>query len=178
MWSLWWFCLDSQTVGSNLSIFLRTLAFGKVEGVIFIVLCLYCCLTMSSSLHLRSSSRDILFSCFLKYFRLAAWRLNHVYAKDLTWGNRASMKGWNSSWNIKSFINQCYISKAYSSVHIVFVKKRLRQTYILGVCNTPHIWEKSMCPFECLLLLLRGCLFMLFLLQIWDACVLCTQMWN
>ena len=54
-------------------------------------------LTMSSSLHLRSSSRDILFSCFLKYFLLAACRLNHVYAKDFTCGSRASMNGWNSS---------------------------------------------------------------------------------
>ena len=35
-------------------------------------------LTISSSLHLFSSSRLILFSCFLKYFLLAACRLNQV----------------------------------------------------------------------------------------------------
>ena len=34
--------------------------------------------TMSSSLHRRSSSNDILFSCFLKYFLLAACKLNQV----------------------------------------------------------------------------------------------------
>ena len=55
-------------------------------------------LTISSSLHLLSSSSDILFSCFLKYFLFAACRLNHVYANDLTCGNSASMNGWNSSW--------------------------------------------------------------------------------
>lgn len=54
-------------------------------------------LTCRSSLHLISSSSDMRFSCFLKYLRFAAWRLNHVYEKDLTCGRRASMNGWNSS---------------------------------------------------------------------------------
>lgn len=35
-------------------------------------------LTINSSLHRLSSSSDIRFSCFLKYLRLAACRLNHV----------------------------------------------------------------------------------------------------
>ena len=35
--------------------------------------------TMSSSLHRFSSSRLILFSCFLKYFRLAAWTLSYIF---------------------------------------------------------------------------------------------------
>lgn len=54
-------------------------------------------LTISSSLQRRSSSNDMRFSCFLKYFRLAAWRLNHVYENDFTCGNSASINGWNSS---------------------------------------------------------------------------------
>jgi len=54
-------------------------------------------LTISSSLHRLSSSSDIRFSCFLKYLRLAACRLNHVYENALTLGNNASMNGWNSS---------------------------------------------------------------------------------
>jgi hypothetical protein len=40
----------------------------------------------------------------LKYLRFAAWRLNHVYEKDLTYGSRASMKGWNSSCNWNKII--------------------------------------------------------------------------
>ena len=73
----------------------------KMQIPLKLVLSTFCvpALTMSSSLHLRSSSRDILFSCFLKYFLLAACRLNHVYANDFTCGSRASMNGWNSSWN-------------------------------------------------------------------------------
>jgi len=54
-------------------------------------------LTISSSLHRLSSSSDIRFSCFLKYLRLAACRLNHVYENALTLGSNASMNGWNSS---------------------------------------------------------------------------------
>ncbi len=50
--------------------------FGKFEkhecsGCTMVLFTVY--LTMSSSLHLLSSSSDILFSCFLKYFLLAAW---------------------------------------------------------------------------------------------------------
>ena len=47
--------------------------FGKHEcsGCTMVLFTVY--LTMSSSLHLLSSSSDILFSCFLKYFLLAAW---------------------------------------------------------------------------------------------------------
>lgn len=60
-----------------------------IEGVLL--------LTISSSLHRLSSSSDIRFSCFLKYLRLDACRLNHVYENAFTLGNNASMNGWNSS---------------------------------------------------------------------------------
>ena len=81
-------------------------------------------LTISSSLHLRSSSSDILFSCFLKYFRLAACKLNHVYANDLTCGNSASINGWNSSWKTKKI--------KFKSLYLIFEKFLRQRTHIFA----------------------------------------------
>ena len=85
--------------------------------------------TSRSSFTLLSSSIVIRFSCFLKYFLLAAWRLNHVYAKDLTWGKEASMKGWNSSWNNNHVNNQLSIPKKTSKY--------------LAYLSWPSRWEQN-----------------------------------
>ena len=99
-------------------------------------------LTWSSSLQRRSSSSDIRFSCFLKYLRLAACRLNHVYEKDLTWGSSASMNGWNSSCgeirrhyfiiiNIKDYLLHYHIFKTIRAVFTGDPDKKICQKLTL-----------------------------------------------
>lgn len=93
----------------------------------------------SSSFTALSSSFDMRFSCFLKYFLFRACRLNHVYANARTWGRSASMKGWNSSW--KSYREGMVSLKAST-------KKPLETGLLheaLGLTRTAKIRKVLMC---------------------------------
>lgn len=105
---------------------------------------------MSSSLHRLSSSRDMRFSCFLKYFLLAAWRLNQVYENDLTKGSSASMKGWNSSWNKRKYFS--VISYQLMIDLVTFHFTRLRVLILSMIVTNPRFISYN---FSCVLVTIK-----------------------
>ena len=97
-WCLSSICPTNETpISASLPVFRSVYYFNRIKHIVHNWNWSRSINTCNSSLHLRSSSNVILFSCFLKYLRLAACKLNQVYEKDLTWGRRASINGWNSS---------------------------------------------------------------------------------